>query len=120
MIRLLLHRLIGGDGLGRDRSRVRVMARELTAPSPAFEQLFQRHIQPMILTLVDIVREFVGPRQPAELIRIATSVAGQCLYPFIAHEVMSRSGFSLGNDHEQLSVMLNIFINFLCMDCMSE
>nr|WP_320116152.1 CerR family C-terminal domain-containing protein [uncultured Desulfuromonas sp.] len=102
MIRLLLHRLIGGDGLGRDRSRVRVMARELTAPSPAFEKLFQRHIQPMILTMVDIVREFVGPRQPAELIRIATSVAGQCLYPFIAHEVMSRSGFSLGNDHEQI------------------
>ncbi|WP_321531842.1 CerR family C-terminal domain-containing protein [uncultured Desulfuromonas sp.] len=102
MIRLLLHRLIGGDGLGRDRSRVRLMARELTAPSPAFEKLFQRHIQPMILTMVDVVREFVGPRQPVELIRIATSVAGQCLYPFIAHEVMSRSGFTLGKDREEI------------------
>nr|WP_320050952.1 CerR family C-terminal domain-containing protein [uncultured Desulfuromonas sp.] len=102
IIRLLLHRLIGADGLSRDRSRVRLMARELTSPSPAFELLFQRHIQPMILTMVDVVREFVGPMEPSELIRIATSVAGQCLYPFIAHEVMNRSGFSLGQDREQI------------------
>lgn len=102
MIRLLLHRLIGSDGLSRERSRVRLMARELTSPSPAFELLFQRHIQPMILNMVDVVREFVGPREPAELVRIATSVAGQCLYPFIAHEVMKRSGFSLGQDREQI------------------
>lgn len=102
IIRLLLYRLISADGLGCERSRVRLMARELTAPSPAFEQLFQHHIQPMILTMADVVREFVGPREPAELIRIVTSIAGQCLYPFMAYEVMSRSGFSLGSDPEQI------------------
>jgi len=119
IIRLLLHRLIGVDGLGRDRSRVRLMARELTAPSPAFEKLFQRYIQPMILNMVDVVREFVGPREPAELIRIATSVAGQCLYPFIAQEVMSRSGFSLGQDREQIERHAEHIYQFPCMACMA-
>jgi AcrR family transcriptional regulator len=102
IIRLLLNRLIGPEGLGRDRARVRLMARELTAPSPAFEPLFQRHIQPMILTMVEIIRDFVGDQEQAELMRIATSVAGQCLYPFLAYEVMQRSGLTVAHTVEQV------------------
>ena len=59
----------------------RVRARELADPTPALDRLVDEAIRPMSAALCDIVRALTGPDLPrAELLLLAQSVLGQCLF----------------------------------------
>ena len=59
----------------------RVLARELADPTPALDRLVDEAIRPRSAALRDIVRALTGPDLPhAELLLLAQSVLGQCLF----------------------------------------
>ena len=60
---------------------LRVRARELAEPTPALDRLVDETVRPMSAALCDIVRALTGPELPrAELLMLAQSVLGQCLF----------------------------------------
>lgn len=60
---------------------LRVRARELAEPTPALDQLVDETVRPMSAALCDIVRALTGPELPRmELLMLAQSVLGQCLF----------------------------------------
>jgi len=101
-IRLLLHRLLGKNGLGRNISSVQITARELTNPSPVMDKIYEKYLKQMIEIMSEIVREMMGGIDNTLIIRFTSSVAGQCLHPLLAGYILERTGFILENNDEAI------------------
>lgn len=57
----------------------KLMAREMFAPSPAFEEVIRRAILPMYQALTEIVEAVLSGAEPAQVQLSVHSVLGQCL-----------------------------------------
>ncbi len=69
----------------------KLMAREMTEPTPAFERLVREIMQPMDGVLTSIIRKMVGPSASEEVIRLCcASIIGQCFYYYNARSIMAR------------------------------
>jgi AcrR family transcriptional regulator len=69
----------------------KLLTRELIEPSPALDSIVRDDLQPMAASLLSIVRELLGKRAPAELLRhCALSVAGQIFFHFHCRPVLNR------------------------------
>jgi len=69
----------------------KLMAREMTEPTPAFERLVREIMQPMDGVLASVIRKIVGPSASEEVIRLCcASIIGQCFYYYNARSIMAR------------------------------
>jgi AcrR family transcriptional regulator len=69
----------------------KLMAREMSEPTAAFEVLMSETVRPMSQRLTAIVRELLGPHVDEHTVRDCTmSVAGQCCFRRHAHEMIRR------------------------------
>lgn len=90
-VRAMFYRLQSREGWGGLTGRGRLIARELLAPSPAFESILDRYIKPHRDLLVDIISAIVAIPCPREqLLPCAISIIGQCIYYAVAAPVIAR------------------------------
>lgn len=69
----------------------RLMAREMSEPTDAFDLILSETARPMSQRLNGIVRDLLGPDAPEQTVRnCAMSVAGQCCFYRHAHEMIRR------------------------------
>ncbi len=87
-IRSLLYRIFDE---GRPGWHMKLMMREMTEPTRAFDVLVKEGARPLHLELASIVREFLGPKASDEVVRLCTlSILGQGLYYRRAQPVINR------------------------------
>jgi len=87
-IRLLMHRLLGSNGLGSNPYTVMLVAKELTNPSNVMEKIYAYYLNGMISTMISVVKELVGDIDSEQLVRFTSSIAGQCLHPLLARNIL--------------------------------
>lgn len=69
----------------------KVVAREMTDPTPALDELVEKVIRPLFSRLLGIVSELLGRgTDPETVILCARSVVGQCVFYRHAQEVIAR------------------------------
>ena len=87
-VRSWLFRMLGE---GTPAWHGRLMAREMSEPTAAFEFILAETVRPMSQRLAGIVRELTGPAATEQTVRDCTmSVAGQCCFYRHAHEMIRR------------------------------
>ena len=87
-VRSWLFRMLGE---GMPAWHGRLMAREMSEPTAAFDILLDETVRPMAGRLTNIVRKLLGPDAPPNLIDdCAMSIAGQCCFYRHAHEMIRR------------------------------
>lgn len=101
-IRMLMHILFGENGLGSSPSSVKLLARELTSPTPVMEKIYADHLSKMIGLMREIVGELISGVDLTDSVRFASSIAGQCLHPLLAREILAHSGFSMDSSSESI------------------
>ncbi len=88
-IRAMFFRLLSREGWGGIAGQGRLIARELLAPSPAFEAVLDRYIKPHRDLLVTIISDIMGTNPgPEKLMPCAISIIGQCIYYALASPVI--------------------------------
>ena len=102
VIRLLMHRLLGETGLGSNPHTVMLVAKELTNPSDIMDKIYTYYLEGMITTMIGVLVELVGDIDREDLVRFASSIAGQCLHPLLAKCIIHRAGFELGSNVEDI------------------
>ena len=87
-VRSWLFRMLGE---GMPAWHGKLMAREMSEPTCAFEVLMNESVRPMSQRLTGIVKELLGPGVDERTVRdCALSVAGQCCFYRHAHEMITR------------------------------
>ena len=102
VIRLLLHRLIGPRGFGNSLAKVRLIAMEMTNPSETMELIFEKNLSNMISIVGGVVEEFTGNINTDEKMRFVSSIAGQCLHPLFARDILAKSGLKINGTDEDV------------------
>lgn len=80
----------------------RLLAREFTEPTWAFDILVEETIRPSFRRLTDIVAELTGKTLNDRIVRLhSMSIVGQCLYFRHSHPVITRlyPGETFGTEH---------------------
>jgi len=101
-IRLILHRMIGPKGLGNSPAKVRIVLMEMTNPTDTMEKIFEKHISKIIMLISSIVRELTGEVEQEKVIRFVSSIAGQCMHPLFAKEILAKSGLTIKSTDEDI------------------
>jgi len=101
-IRMLLYLLLGKEGIGVNQASFRLISRELTNPTEVMDTLFNKHFSKMIALMASILNELMPGLDKTQILRFTSSIAGQCLHPVLAREILSRSGFVLSNCNEDI------------------
>ena len=87
-VRSWLFRMLGE---GTPAWHGKLMAREMSEPTAAFEVLMSETVRPMSQRLSALVRDLLGPQVDEQtIIDCAMSVAGQCCFRRHAHEMIRR------------------------------
>ncbi len=87
-VRSLLFRLLDK---GKPAWFGKLMAREMTEPTRAFERLVKEIVRPRDEVLASIVQKIVGSPVPDEQIRLCcASIVGQCLYYYNARAIIAK------------------------------
>ena len=102
-IRLFLHRLLGKNGLGKNQHAVKLVAKEMTSPSELMDSIYERYISKMMEVMGTSIKEVLGKEIEHELLmRFISSIAGQCLHPVLAREVLAKAGFVIKDNTEDI------------------
>lgn len=101
-IRMLMHRLYGPSGLGISQASVNIIAMEMTNPTEIMDKIYNGYLMGMINRLSSILQDLLGNIDKEDIMRFASSIAGQCLHPMLAREILSRSGFTLENSNDAI------------------
>lgn len=100
-VRSLLLRLLDE---GRPAWHAKLMAREMSDPSPALDALVEQTARPMWVRLTGLCRELLGGETTQrEVERCAASVVGQCLHYKHCAAVMKKLAPTLTGDVESLA-----------------
>lgn len=102
VIRLILHRLIGPKGFGNSPAKVKLIASEMTSPTDMMEKIFENNLSKMISLVGSIVKEFTGDIEHKQTIRFVSSIAGQCLHPLFARDILAKSGLIINSTEEDI------------------
>ena len=87
-VRSLLFRLLDK---GKPAWFGKLMAREMTEPTQAFERLAKEIVRPRDKVLASIVKKIVGSPVTEEQIRLCcASIVGQCIYYYNARTIMTK------------------------------
>jgi len=87
-VRSLLFRLLDK---GKPAWFGKLMAREMTEPTQAFERLVKEIVRPRDRILASIVQKKIGTSVDEERIRlVCASIIGQCIYYYNARAIMAR------------------------------
>lgn len=90
-VRSFFQRMLGPEGSASVHSRGRLMAKELSDPSPALDHLITRYIRPQKELLADIVAELAGAASHSPQVTMCVlSIIGQCLYYAYARPIIER------------------------------
>ena len=99
-VRSWLFRMLGE---GTPAWHGKLMAREMSEPTAAFELLMNESVRPMAGRLTGLVKDLLGPDADDRTIRdCAMSVAGQCCFYRHAHEMIRR----LFPDHDNTAARI--------------
>jgi AcrR family transcriptional regulator len=101
-IRLMMHRLYGQNGLGADKYTVKLIARELTNPTEIMDIIYGNYLMHMIKFFRSIIGDLLGDMEQNEAMRFVSSIAGQCLHPLLASDILSRAGFTQLRSYEEI------------------
>lgn len=109
-VRSFLFRMLGE---GTPAWHGRLMAREMSEPTAAFELILTETAKPMSQRLNGIVRDLLGPDVSEQTVRnCAMSVAGQCCFYRHAHEMISRLYPDTKNTPEHIEVLAEHITHF--------
>ena len=87
-------------------AQCRIMARELTDPTPALDKIVRDAIAPLHRFLGELVREIIGDKvDEAELRRHVHSILGQCLFYRHSQPVLQRLHPKLRYDHKEIEAI---------------
>lgn len=112
LIRLLMHRLFGDTGLGRTRSAVRLLAKELTNPSEVMDSIFDNYLSVMVKEFHNIIGDILNTDDKTVLMRFVSSIAGQCLHPLLAKDILARTGVEIASTREDIEKHAEHIYNF--------
>jgi len=101
-IRLIMHRLMGPEGLGSNNAAVQMFARELTNPTVVLGELFENYISKVISIALTVVTELLGEMDRKEALRFASSIIGQCMHPLLAGNILKRAGLEIRPDIKEI------------------
>ncbi len=112
-IRAMFYRLQSQDGWGGMSGQGRLIARELLEPSPAFEPILNRYINPHKELLLTIIADIMQINPGREILMpCAFSIIGQCIYYALASTVIkkiSEDSAPTENNLDQLSDSVWLF-----------
>jgi AcrR family transcriptional regulator len=94
-ILMIMNRLLGSDGLGKNQSAVKFVAREMTNPTTAMDIVFDEHISKAMNYLSTIIKELLEVTVHKTIMRFAASIAGQCMHLMIARDILARGGYTI-------------------------
>lgn len=109
-VRSFLFRMLGE---GTPAWHGRLMAREMSEPTAAFDLILNETAKPMSQRLNGIVRDMLGPHASEQTVRnCAMSVAGQCCFYRHAHEMISRLYPETKNTPEHIEALADHITRF--------
>lgn len=109
-VRSALFRMLGE---GTPAWHGRLMAREMSEPTAAFDLIIAEGARPMSQRLNGIIRELVGAAVPQQTVHYcAMSVAGQCCFYRHAHEMIRRLYPEMKNTPEQIEALADHVTRF--------
>lgn len=109
-IRGMFYRLLSSEGWFGYSGKGRLIARELLAPTPAFESILDRYIKPHKELLTEILVAVIGRDPgPQVLLPLAVSIIGQCIYYAFAAPVIKR----ISGDESPLEARLDQLAAFV-------
>jgi AcrR family transcriptional regulator len=90
-VRATLNRLLSTEGLGGQKAKGRLLAREFADPSPVIENMVRDFIGPQLSVLKEITTSLLdSPMPEAVVFRCLFSIVGQCFYYAFASPVVTR------------------------------
>jgi len=90
-IKAMFYRLQSREGWGGMSGQGRLIARELLDPSPAFEPILNKYINPHKNLLLAIIGDIMQIKvTPEKLMPCAISIIGQCIYYALAQAVIRK------------------------------
>ncbi len=102
-IKAMFYRLQSREGWGGMSGQGRLIARELLDPSPAFEAILSRYINPQKELLLSIIGEIMQvDAEPEQLMPCAISIIGQCIYYALASTVIRKISMDHAPAEERL------------------
>lgn len=89
---------------GKPAWKMKLMAQEMSNPSPAMQAVIEEGVRPMFNLLMGITRELVGAAVPENVVKhAATSVVAQCIHYHHARPIITQLGhWDLGSDAERV------------------
>lgn len=118
-VHAILRRLLAPGGLYGWEGKGRLIARELSDPSPALDEVVRDFIRPTAAVLRDIVTRLLGMSAPSDLVeRCMFSIIGQCFYYAYARPLISRLTTADISSHESIERLAG-HIAFLSLRGMS-
>ena len=109
-VRSWLFRMLGE---GTPAWHGRLMAREMSEPTAAFDLVLVETVRPMSQRLGGIMRELLGPEAPDRTVRdCAMSVAGQCCFYRHAHEMIRRLYPDFDNSPQEIEQLADHITRF--------
>lgn len=102
-IKAMFYRLQSREGWGGMSGQGRLIARELLDPSPSFEAILDRYINPQKELLLAIISEIMQvDAEPEQLMPCAISIIGQCIYYALASTVIRKISMDKAPAEERL------------------
>lgn len=95
-----LNRLLSPEGLSDYTGKGRLVARELTDPSPILDTMVEDFIRPTAMVLAEIISELLGPSaSDRDVLKCQMSVIGQCFHYATARPIITRlTGYDLDEE----------------------
>jgi AcrR family transcriptional regulator len=89
---------------GKPAWKMKLMAQEMSNPSPAMQAVIEEGVRPMFNLLMGITREIVGETVPENVVKhAATSVVAQCIHYHHARPIITQLGhWDLSTDADRV------------------
>lgn len=88
-IKATMLRIIGDDGLFKGKVHGRLIALEISNPSPLLEGIVDKYIKPQRMLLAEIIQELIGEKADQEAVKLCTlSIIGQCFHYAFANPII--------------------------------
>lgn len=89
---------------GKPAWKMKLMAQEMSNPSPAMQAVIEEGVRPMFDLLMQITRAIVGPAVPEQVVKhAATSVVAQCIHYHHARPIITQLGhWDLNTDADRV------------------
>jgi len=102
IIRMMLFRMLGSEGLGNSKASRQLVSRELTNPTEILDVIIHDYINEVKNIVFSCLKSFLPDADENRLLQCTSSIIGQCMHLMYAGVVMSKIGFKFDGTDESI------------------